>query len=368
MRYRRMPIEIESPEQYGYDLIDNNLSESSVSDMTLGDLGVELDELILAYGDHRGMPELRELITADDPSIGPDDVLVTVGAAGALYIVNSSLLSAGDHAVVEFPNYATNLETPLAIGADLERYELRYEDGWRLDPERLAAMIRPDTRLVSLTTPHNPTGAVIEKSDLRRIIEIIEASSALLLVDETYRAMSKEPTPLASTLSERAISVSGMSKSFGLPGIRVGWITCRDPNLMETFLAAKEQIGLSGSLVDEAIACAALRRKGPILATITEHVDANRAVLKAWIDDRRDVEWVEPRAGVTGFVRIRDTTGVRLDVFHQVLLRELRTCVGPGHWFGFDDRYMRVGFGWPTKERLAAGLDAISEALRRARA
>lgn len=180
--------------------------------------------------------------------------------------------------------------------------------------------------------------------------------------------MNREPTPLASTLSERAISVSCMSKSFGLPGIRVGWITCRDPDLMETFLAAKEQIGISGSLVDEAIACAALRRKGPLLAAITERVDANRAVLKAWIDERRDLEWVEPRAGVTCFARIRDATGVRMGDFYRVLLRELRTWVGPGHWFGYDDRYMRIGFGWPRRERLVAGLEAISEALRRARA
>jgi aspartate/methionine/tyrosine aminotransferase len=362
-----MPIEIESPEQYGYDLIDNNLSESSVSDMALRDLDVPLDELVLAYGDHRGMPELRELIAADDPSLRPDDVLVTMGAAGALFIVNSSILSAGDHAVIEFPNYATNLETPLEIDAEVERLELRYEEGWRLDPERLAAMIRPETKLVSITTPHNPTGSVVGERDLRRIVEIVEASSALLLVDETYREMNLEPTPLASTLSERAISVSCVSKSFGLPGIRVGWITCRDPDLMETFLAAKEQIGISGSLVDEAIACAALRRKQMLLAAITEHVDANRALLETWIDERRDLEWVEPRAGVTCFARVRDTLGVRMDTFYDVLLRELRTSVGPGHWFGYDDRYMRIGFGWPTGERLSAGLEAISEALRRAR-
>jgi len=158
-----------------------------------------------------------------------------------------------------------------------------------------------------------------------------------------------------------------MSKSFGMPGIRIGWITCRDPGLMQTFLAAKEQMGISGSLVDEAIACTALRRKAQILGAVSEHVDANRAVLEAWIDDRRDLEWVEPTAGVTCFARIRDTTGVRIDRFYEVLLRDLRTWVGPGHWFGFDDQYMRIGFGWPATDRLAAGLEAISEALRRAR-
>ncbi len=367
MRYRRMPIEIESPEQYGYDLIDNNLSESSVSDMRLGDLDVRLDDLVLAYGDHRGMPELRELITADESALQPDDVLVTAGAAGALFVVHSSLLRAGAHAVIEFPNYATNLETPLAIGADLERYELRYENGWNVDAGNLVSRIRPATRLVSLTTPHNPTGSLLDTAGLREIVEAVEASSAVLLVDETYREMSAAPTPLACTLSDRAVSVSSLSKSYGMPGIRTGWIACRNPELMETFLAAKEQIGISGSLVDEAIACAALRRKEELLTSIKDHVDVNLGVMRAWIDERRDLEWVEPRGGVTGFARIRDTTGLRFDRFYDVLLRELRTMVGPGHWFGVDDRYMRIGFGWPTRERLSAGLDAISEALRLAR-
>src|SRR4051812_11332428 len=132
MLYRRMPIEVESPEELGYDAIANNLSESSFSDMRPADYGIDADlgDLLLQYGDHRGLAGLRELIAGAAEGAKPDDVLVTAGAAAALFIVATSLLGAGDHIVAAAPNYATNLETPLAIGAELERIELRFEERW----------------------------------------------------------------------------------------------------------------------------------------------------------------------------------------------------------------------------------------------
>ena len=135
MRYRRTPIEIESPEQLGYSTIKNNLAESSFSDMRLDDYGVEADlgRVLLAYGDHLGAERLRRLIAEGSDALSPDDVLVTAGAASALFIVATSLLVRGAHALICAPNYATNLETPRAIGADVETIELRFEDGWHLD-------------------------------------------------------------------------------------------------------------------------------------------------------------------------------------------------------------------------------------------
>ena len=169
MRYRRMPIEIESPEELGYDAIANNLSESSFSDMRLADYGIDGDVsgLLLQYGDHRGLPRLREQIAAGADGLAPDDVIVTAGAAAALFAIATALLDRGDHALIESPNYATNLETPRALGAELRAVELRFEDGWELDLERLEATLRPQTRLVSVTYPHNPTGAMIGRDDAR---------------------------------------------------------------------------------------------------------------------------------------------------------------------------------------------------------
>ena len=142
-----MPIEVESPEERGYGSLRHNLTESSVSDATLEQYGVDLSGQVLAYGDHRGLPELRELIVDGATGCTADDVLCTPGAAAALFFVATSVLSAGDHALVQHTNYATNLETPRLLGVDVQRIELRLEDGFALDLERLAADVRPSTAL-----------------------------------------------------------------------------------------------------------------------------------------------------------------------------------------------------------------------------
>src|SRR6478609_4693399 len=136
-----MPIEIESPEQLGYDTIAYNLSESSVSDRRLADLGLDLDidELLLCYGDHLGDPVLRDAVAGLGEGLHADDVLVTPGAAAALFCSATALLEPNDHVIVVRTNYATNLETPRAIGADLDIVDLDFDDAWRIDVDRIAA-------------------------------------------------------------------------------------------------------------------------------------------------------------------------------------------------------------------------------------
>ena len=361
MDYRRMPIEAESPEQFGYDRIRSNLAESSVADTPLRDLGVELDDLVLMYGDHLGRPGLRAAIAAGGSGLRPDDVLVTPGAAAALFIVHTTLLGPRDELVVIRPNYATNLETPRAIGATVRHLDLRYGDGWAVDPDRLAELMTPRTKLVSITNPHNPTGAVMPEAVLRRVVELVEAhSQARLLVDETYREMTfGGPLPLAATLSERAIGVSSLSKSDGLPGIRMGWLMTRDVELFERFLAAKEQILITNSVVDEAIAEVALVRRPERLPRIMTGIAAGLDTVRAWLADQDLFEWVEPRGGVVGFPRFSADAKVDFEAFYRVLLERHGTIVGPGHWFGRPLRYFRLGYGWPTGTELEQGLAAL---------
>lgn len=363
MHYRRTPIELESPEQLGYDRITNNLSESSFSDMRLADYEIEADvgQIVLPYGDHRGTERLRALV-AGSGNLRPEDVLVTAGAAAALFIVNSALLEPGTHALICSPNYATNLETPLAIGAEIERLELRFEDGWQLDLERLAQRLRADTRLVSVTYPHNPTGSTISADQLAALVAIVDNHPvARLLVDETYRDLAYEtPLPMATSLSPRALGVSSMSKTYGLPGLRVGWLTCRDEALMETFLAAKEQIFITGGVIDEELTARVLERRHVILPSIHERVASQLAVVREWIEPNATFEWVEPQAGAVCFLRIR--TDVDIDRFYRVLFEEHGTYVGGGHWFDQDRRFFRLGFAWPTTEELARGLKTLDEA------
>src|ERR1044072_3223661 len=169
MLYKRMPIEKESPEEKGYDTILHNLAESSVSDLSFGELGLQLNELKLEYIPHRGHDGLRQMIGAD-AGLQKEQVLLTNGAAGALFIINTALLTAQDHLIVVRPNYATNIEVPVAIGCSISYIDLQLQTGWRLNASTIEAAITPATRLISITTPHNPTGSTMTEADLQAVI------------------------------------------------------------------------------------------------------------------------------------------------------------------------------------------------------
>src|ERR1700754_96067 len=190
MRYVRMPIEVEAPEEYGYSKIRYNLSESSIADRSLSELGLTVPDLKLLYGEHRGSESLRGMIASEGAGLTAADVLITSGAAGALFIIATAMLRQQDHLVVVRPNYATNLETPRAIGCEVTHVELTFETGFRLDFDKLAAAITPRTRLISVTCPHNPTGVMYTEAELRRLADLAQRSKCHLLVDETYRDLS----------------------------------------------------------------------------------------------------------------------------------------------------------------------------------
>jgi len=367
MKFVRMPIEVESPEERGYSTIRYNLAESSVTDRPLSDFALKLDDIVLAYADHRGLPQLRAEI-AEDAGVTERDVLTTPGAAGALFFIATTLLQPDDHLVVVRPNYATNLETPRAIGCALDLIDLRFEDGFALDPDRLRRAIRPNTRLISLTTPHNPTGVCLSPAQLHEAADIAAGAGCRLLVDETYRDMvfGTKP-PLAATIAPHVLSVSSMSKAYGIPGIRVGWVVNSDPDLMTRLLAAKEQIGICGSIVDETIAATALAARGNFLPALTERLRDARNRVETWIQGESGFEWVKPEGGCVCFPRIRPGVAVDIDRFYTLLDQAFGTAVGPGHWFEMDRRFMRVGFGWPTAAELAEGLKGLSGALEAAR-
>jgi len=366
MKYSRMVMEKEAPEEYGYGRIRNNLSESSIADQKLSQLGFTLPDLTLYYGEHRGDSDLRRLVASQSPGLHHDHVLTTAGAAGALFIIATTLLSERDHLVVVRPNYATSIETPRAIGCDISYIDLSFEERFAIDPDRVAAALRSNTRYISVTCPHNPTGTTMSHADLEALIGLAEHHGCYLLVDETYRDLSYDlQLPVAASLSPRAVSVSSLSKAFGIPGIRVGWVITRDSDLYERLLSAKEQIGICGSVVDEAIAQKVLGCRDTFLAATLPMMRNRRAIVQSWINTEPLVEWVQPSGGVVGFPRLKVPSTFDFDRFYSALLQEHGTYVGPGHWFEMPRRFFRVGFGWPTETELTRGLDSISVVLHK---
>jgi aspartate/methionine/tyrosine aminotransferase len=203
---------------------------------------------------------------------------------------------------------------------------------------------------------------MMREDELKAVVKAVEAAGSRLLLDETYREMAfSRPLPMAASLSPRAISVSSISKTYGVPGLRTGWLVTSDAKLRETFLAAKEQIVICGSTIDEELGARILERRLTLLPIIRTTIQKHLAIVDSWIKNEQSLEWVRPEGGVACFPRVRG----KLDLgrFYRTLNEKHKTHVGPGHWFDMDRRYFRIGYGWPKTAELQEGLRAISASL-----
>lgn len=364
MEYRRMPIEAESPEQLGYETIKYNLAESSVRDEMIPTGALTLNDLLLSYGDHLGKSELRQLIANETKSLAKEHVLITPSAATALFIIHTTLLEKNDHLIIIRPNYATNIETPKAIGCQIEYLDVHFEDNFKINWSHLESLINTNTKLISLTHPHNPTGACLTPTDFIKLEEIAKKNSLYILVDETYRELNRSGImPYAADIHSKIISVSSMSKAFGIPGIRIGWILSQDKPLMERFLAAKEQIIICNSIVDEEIAYHFYANKTIHLTRIEKNTLVNFEIVKEWMKAQPYLQWVEPSGGVVCFPRIKEDLIIDYKKFYRDLNEIFGTFVGPGYWFDQPANCFRIGFGYPLKDELKIGLQNIIRAI-----
>lgn len=362
-----MPIEVESPEEMGYDKISYNLAESSIRDIYLKDLNINIDNTLLCYGEHKGSTALRKAIIKEENSFTIDNVLVCPSAATALFIISTTLLQNNDHLIVLRPNYATNIETPRAINCDITYVDLKIENQFQFTTHDIISKIKDNTKLISLTTPHNPTGIVFEENIIIELINYAKEKNIYVLIDETYRYLNfqTERLPYFASIADNAISVCSQSKAFGVPGIRIGWIINKNKKLMHDFLAAKEQIIICNSVVDEAIALEVFNQQEKILNNIHKHIRQNFELIKNWMTKQKYMTWAEPKAGVVCFPKIKNEFNIDTKKLYHVMFDEYKTFVGAGHWFEHDDTYMRIGFGFPTQEELHQGLLNIEKSIEK---
>lgn len=356
MSFVRMPLE-DWFDEFQYE-VDYDIGESAVGFRTLGDLGLDLRGVDLRYGHHGGLPALREVVAGDHPGRTADEVLITSGASEALFLLFSSLVSRGDHVVIEHPNYPSLAAIPRALGAEVELFDLRREEQFRTDLDRLRALLRRGTKLVALTHPHNPTGSVLTARELDEVVELTRRNGTVLLLDETYRHLAGGTVlPAAASLGEHVVSVSTMSKCFGLAGLRIGWAVTADRGLGSRMRDLREHVTITNNALGEYAALQVLLDPAPHLARASAIVRTNRDIAARWVEEEPGVAWVPPAAGVVALPWLTELGPDEADDAFRRLAAQARTFVVPGRCFEVDHRHFRLGFG-------GSG-DALGEGLRR---
>ncbi|MEV0826950.1 pyridoxal phosphate-dependent aminotransferase [Nonomuraea rubra] len=299
----------------------HHLTASDAQTMTMAELlalaGPEdlhaWETLSLGYTETYGDPELRQAIANTYERAGADDVICFAGAEEALYLAMQVLLGPGDHAVVITPGYQAAETVPLSL-CEVTGVPLDPGSGWALDLDAVEAAIRPETRVVSVNFPNNPTGALIPAADLARLAAMCEERGIHLFSDEVYRGLELDPArtlPQAADLSPTALSLNVTSKSLGLPGLRIGWIACRDRELRSRLERAKHYTTICNSAPSEVLARIAIKARDRILERNRGIIAANLPRFEAFFAEFGDLfEWRAPDGGCVAFPRYLGRDGV----------------------------------------------------------
>jgi aspartate/methionine/tyrosine aminotransferase len=348
-----------------------HLTASDAQSMTLGELlaldGPQAAESFsqqwLGYTETYGNPSLRAAIAATYSHCEAADVLCFAGAEEGLYLANRVLLEPDDHAIVITPNYQAAETVPLAICA-VTGVPLDPAQNWSLDLDQLAAAIRPNSKMVSINFPHNPTGAILPAEQLEVLIALCRRHGLWLFSDEVYRGLGAYPErqiPQVADLYEKGLSLNVMSKAYGLPGLRIGWIACQDRALLQRLERAKHYLSICNAGPSEALAEIALRHRDTLLERNNALLRANLALLDAFFGRYPNLfDWQHPDGGCIAFPRYKGPDGV--DAFAEALVDQAGVLVLPAGIYHSDlgpvpnDRF-RIGFG---RQGMADGLAAFS--------
>ncbi|MCC6458771.1 MAG: aminotransferase class I/II-fold pyridoxal phosphate-dependent enzyme [Caldilineaceae bacterium] len=323
------------------------------------------DDLTLGYTESLGHPLLRAEIAGMYQGISDGDCLVVVPEEG-IFLALHSLLDRGDHVICTFPGYQSLYEVAEGLGCEVTKWQPQEENGWHFDPGFLEDQIKPNTKLVVVNFPHNPTGYLPAPEDYRRIVEIVRQRNVYLLSDEMYRFLEYrvgDRLPAACELYEKAVSLFGMSKTFGMAGARVGWVITQDRDVYAKMATLKDYTTICGSAPSEILSMIALRAKDEIIARHLARIERNLALLDRFFHEYEDqFVWVRPRAGTIGFPRLKRAADSL--AFCQQVVREANIMLLPSSVYDYGILHFRLGFG---RENLPEALEKFTEYLNRSR-
>lgn len=326
------------------------------------------DQLTLGYTPTWGTDRLLGAIADRYDLVDRDHILIFAGAEEALFWAGLELVGSGDHAVVTVPNYQSTEAVPLAAGAEVSGWVLDPAKDWAVEVGELVRLLRPNTRLVMVNFPNNPTGALPDAATFSALVEVCEERGIRLLSDEVYRGSEPDPGRTlrqAADLSPTAISLNVLSKAYGLPGLRIGWLACRDRGVLERLERRKHYTSICSSAPSELLASIALRSSDRILERVRSIIGRNVALFDEFFASWPDLfEWTPPQAGCVAFPRYLGADGV--DELSRALVEQAGVVLLPASVFRSElgavpgDRF-RVGL---ARLGVDAGLAEFDEYLR----
>jgi aspartate/methionine/tyrosine aminotransferase len=313
----------------------------------------------LGYTEYPGDPALRREITRLYERIDADDIIVHTGAQEAIFSFMHSMLVRDDHMIVHQPGYQSHYSVAQAMGVNVSPWFAREENGWALDPNELDALLTPQTRAIVLCAPHNPTGYLPSRETFDAIIAFARKHGLWLFSDEVYRGLEfdvAERLPAACDAYEGAVSLSALSKTHGLAGLRLGWIATKNKEILQRMNVFKDYLTICNSAPSEYLARIATRHTDALIARSMSIVRANLDVLDDFLKRRADhFEWHRPRAGTIGFVRLKQSNAER---FCSDLLAKTGVLLLPSTLLDHGDTHVRIGFGRRSMPDVLALADA----------
>ncbi len=341
-----------------------DLSESGVEPLTLAEAAGDLSRLSgqrLGYAAGTGRDETRGRVAAFHPGASADEVLITTGTSEANFLALLTLVDPGDEVVVVLPSYMQLPGLARGLRAPVREVWLREDRGWSLDVEELAAAVTGRTKVVCVCTPNNPTGQVLSEADVRSLAEIAARHGAWVLSDEVYRGTERSggEAPSFWGTGDRVIVTGGLSKAYGLPGLRIGWIVAPADRSAAAW-AAKDYTTIAPATLSELLAGAALARRDELLRRARSLLSERWPILRSWAERQGGaLHWTAPEAGAVCFFAYEHA--IDSVPFVDALISERSTMVVPGAHFACE-RHLRIGFGM-DRGTLESGLAALDRSL-----
>jgi aspartate/methionine/tyrosine aminotransferase len=338
-----------------------NLATSGILSYALRELGVSLEDIELSGLSFYGYEPLQQALAAKT-GVPPDCIISAIGTSLANYLAMAAIVEPGDEVLIEHPAYEPLVSLALFLGARVKRFERRFESGFRIEPAEVERNVGPDTRLIVITNLHNPSSVLTPDAVLQQIGEIARRAGARVLVDEVYLEAVCAQNPHAASrsafhLGNEFVATSSLTKAYGLSGLRCGWILA-EPELAHKIWRLTDLIHVIPAHPAERLSVVALKRIVQVSVHARALLDANRPLIRQFLDERDDLECVQSEFGTVVFPRLKSG---RVDELCAMLRDKYETTIVPGSYFEMPDHF-RLGIGCDT-DILMAGLERLGYAL-----